>query len=63
MSAGVPGMASKLTSRSLAAKSGVTKDIPDGSVVAGFPAQPIREWRKRQVFLRNSDSYPEKEVS
>jgi UDP-3-O-[3-hydroxymyristoyl] glucosamine N-acyltransferase len=48
---------------SLAAKSGVTKDIPDGSVVAGFPAQPIREWRKRQVFLRNSDSYPEKEVS
>ena len=37
---------------SIAAKSGVTKDLADGAVVAGFPALPIGEWRKQQVFLR-----------
>lgn len=31
---------------SVAACSGVTKDFPDGSVVAGFPARPIAAWRK-----------------
>jgi acyl-[acyl carrier protein]--UDP-N-acetylglucosamine O-acyltransferase len=39
---------------SVAAKSGVTKDIPDGMTVAGFPARPIREWRRQQIFLRNT---------
>ena len=38
---------------SVAACSGVTKDVPDNSGVAGFPAQPIREWRKQQIFLKN----------
>ena len=37
----------------VAAKSGVTKDFPDDSVVAGFPARPIAEWRREQVFLKN----------
>jgi UDP-3-O-[3-hydroxymyristoyl] glucosamine N-acyltransferase len=37
---------------SVAACSGVTKDLPDGSVVAGFPARPIAEWRKAQIQRR-----------
>jgi UDP-3-O-[3-hydroxymyristoyl] glucosamine N-acyltransferase len=36
---------------SVAAKSGVTKDVPDNSVVAGFPARPIAEWRRAQAAL------------
>ncbi len=39
---------------SVAAKSGVTKDVRDGMVVAGFPALPIREWRKQRIFLKNN---------
>lgn len=34
---------------SVAACSGVTKDLPDGSMVAGFPARPLRAWRKQQI--------------
>ena len=30
----------------IAAKSGVTKNIKDNSVVAGFPAIDIKEWKK-----------------
>jgi UDP-3-O-[3-hydroxymyristoyl] glucosamine N-acyltransferase len=37
---------------SVAACSGVTKDLADGSIVAGFPAGPIREWRRRQIALK-----------
>ena len=33
----------------VAACSGVTKDWPDGSVVAGFPARPIAAWRKERI--------------
>ena len=36
----------------IAAKSGVTKNIPDNKVVAGFPAKDINLW-KREV-IRNS---------
>ncbi len=41
---------------SVAACSGVTKDLADKSVVAGFPARPIREWRREQVLVRRLDS-------
>jgi UDP-3-O-[3-hydroxymyristoyl] glucosamine N-acyltransferase len=34
---------------SVAAFSGVTKDLPDGVTVAGFPAAPIVEWRRREI--------------
>jgi UDP-3-O-[3-hydroxymyristoyl] glucosamine N-acyltransferase len=37
---------------SVAAFSGVTKDLPDGVTVAGFPAVPIREWRLREIRLK-----------
>ena len=30
----------------IAAKSGVTKNIKDNSVVAGFPAIDIKEWKR-----------------
>ena len=36
----------------IAAKSGVTKNIPDNSVVAGFPAKDINLWKKE--VIRNS---------
>lgn len=39
---------------SVAACSGVTKDLPDGAVVAGFPARPIADWRKAQIAERKS---------
>ncbi len=38
---------------SVAACSAVTKHQPDGAVVAGFPARPIRAWRRQQIFLKN----------
>ena len=34
---------------SVAAKSGVTKDISSGLAVAGFPAIPINEWRRHSI--------------
>ncbi len=37
---------------SVAACSGVTKDQPNKSVVAGFPAKPIGEWRREKIALR-----------
>ena len=33
----------------IAAKSGVTKNIEDGSVVAGFPAVDIKIWKKNII--------------
>lgn len=41
---------------SVAACSGVTKDLPDKAVVAGFPARPIRAWRREQVLMRRLDA-------
>jgi UDP-3-O-[3-hydroxymyristoyl] glucosamine N-acyltransferase len=35
----------------LAAKSGVTRDLEGGQVYAGFPARPIREWRREIATL------------
>jgi UDP-3-O-[3-hydroxymyristoyl] glucosamine N-acyltransferase len=37
---------------SVAACSGVTKDLSDKSVVAGFPARPIRDWRRQQIEIK-----------
>ena len=36
----------------IAAKAGVTKSIKAGARVAGFPAIPIEEWRRKNVFFR-----------
>jgi UDP-3-O-[3-hydroxymyristoyl] glucosamine N-acyltransferase len=36
---------------SVAAKSGVTKDVSDGITVAGFPARPIAQWRRDMAAL------------
>lgn len=37
----------------VAAYSGVTKNLPDGATVAGFPALPIRDWRRREIRLKS----------
>jgi UDP-3-O-[3-hydroxymyristoyl] glucosamine N-acyltransferase len=35
-----------------AARSGITNNIPDDSICAGFPARPHRDWLKQEVQLR-----------
>ncbi|MEN9209043.1 MAG: hypothetical protein Q6J46_01950, partial [Thermostichus sp. DG02_2_bins_29] len=35
------------------AQTGVTGDIPAGQTVAGYPHQPVSEWRKSMVALRH----------
>ncbi len=35
----------------IAAKSVIIKDVPDNSVVAGFPHQDIQDWRKSSVIF------------
>jgi UDP-3-O-[3-hydroxymyristoyl] glucosamine N-acyltransferase len=37
---------------SIAARSVVTKNVPSGIAVAGFPAIPINEWRKQVVYQK-----------
>ena len=36
----------------VAAKAGVTKSVPAGRTVAGFPAEEITQWRRSMVRLR-----------
>ena len=37
----------------LAAKSGITKDIPSNTIIGGMIGRPIKEWRKSEVAIRN----------
>ena len=37
----------------IAGKSAVTKNLLDNSIVAGFPASDIKEWKKNIIKLRN----------
>ena len=39
----------------VAAKSGVTKNIKDNSVIAGFPATDIKIWKKRLLMKEKMD--------
>ena len=39
----------------IAARSGVTKNIKNNSVVAGFPAIDIKEWKKNIVRNRKNE--------
>lgn len=48
---GVAGHLSIGAGAKLAARSGVTKDVPPGATYGGFPAIPIREWRKQTAIL------------
>ena len=38
----------------IAAKSGVTKNIKDNSVIAGFPATDIKSWKKKIINERKN---------
>jgi UDP-3-O-[3-hydroxymyristoyl] glucosamine N-acyltransferase len=38
----------------ISASAGVTRDVPDGSAMAGFPALPLAEWRRSVVAARRS---------
>lgn len=40
----------------IAAKSGVTKNIPDNSIIAGFPAIDIKDWKK-QIINQKKNGY------
>lgn len=54
---GQVGLAGHLTIASgvmLAAKSGVTRDLREAGQYGGFPAVPIREWRRRVAYQSRS---------
>ena len=38
----------------LAARSGVMRDIADGEIVGGSPAQPIKDWMREVAWVRNA---------
>ena len=38
----------------IAAKSGVTKNVKDNSIIAGFPAVDIKKWKKNVIKFNKS---------
>ncbi|MFC1585525.1 UDP-3-O-(3-hydroxymyristoyl)glucosamine N-acyltransferase [Fibrobacterota bacterium] len=36
----------------VAARTGVTKNLPDKALMAGYPAQPLKKWKRQQIYLR-----------
>lgn len=55
---GVAGHLSIGTGAKLAAKSGVTRDVPPGQVYGGFPAVPVRDWHRQTATLANLSRKP-----
>ena len=49
---GISGHLSIKSNTILSARSGVTKDINNAELMGGFPAMPIKEFRKQQATLR-----------
>ena len=37
----------------VAAKTGIMKDIPDGSVIAGYPSEKIMDWHRNTIIMKN----------
>jgi len=55
MIGGQAGIADHLTigpGARLAARAGVTQDVAAGESVGGYPAQPIKQWRRQVVWLK-----------
>ena len=44
----------------MAGKTGVTGNIKEKSIVAGYPHQEIRKWRREQVLIRNLEHHIER---
>ena len=44
----------------LAAKSGVTGNIKKDTMVAGYPHQEIKKWRRNYAIFRNLETYIER---
>ncbi len=61
---GQAGIAPHLTigdGAAVAGQAGVMKDIPAGETVAGFPAQPIRQWLREAAWLSKQSKARDKE--
>ena len=37
----------------VAAKTGIMKDVPDGSVIAGYPSEKIMDWHRNTIIMKN----------